>query len=199
MNLIPRFYDIVSGKILIDKSNINQYSLNDLRGLIAYVGQDLTLFTDTIRNNIAYGSLENKSFDEIKSASISANANEFIDKFPDGYETIVGDNGVLLSGGQRQRIAIARAILKESPILLLDEATSSLDSESEKFIQKAIAVLLKNRTTIVIAHRLSTIKNADEILVLDRGEIVERGKHVDLLDKNGLYASLHKIQFPQQH
>ena len=199
MNLIPRFYDIVSGKILIDKSNINQYSLNDLRGLIAYVGQDLTLFNDTIRNNIAYGSLENKSFDEIKSASISANANEFIDKFPDGYETIVGDNGVLLSGGQRQRIAIARAILKESPILLLDEATSSLDSESEKFIQKAIAVLLKNRTTIVIAHRLSTIKNADEILVLDRGEIVERGKHLDLLDKNGLYASLHKIQFPQQH
>ena len=199
MNLIPRFYDIASGKILIDKSNINQYSLNDLRSLIAYVGQDLTLFNDTIRNNIAYGSLENKSFDEIKSASISANANEFIDKFPDGYETIVGDNGVLLSGGQRQRIAIARAILKESPILLLDEATSSLDSESEKFIQKAIAVLLKNRTTIVIAHRLSTIKNADEILVLDRGEIVERGKHVDLLDKNGLYASLHKIQFPQQH
>ena len=199
MNLIPRFYDIVSGKILIDKSNINQYSLNDLRGLIAYVGQDLTLFNDTIRNNIAYGSLENKSFDEIKSASISANASEFIDKFPDGYETIVGDNGVLLSGGQRQRIAIARAILKESPILLLDEATSSLDSESEKFIQKAIAVLLKNRTTIVIAHRLSTIKNADEILVLDRGEIVERGKHLDLLDKNGLYASLHKIQFPQQH
>ena len=199
MNLIPRFYDIASGKILIDKSNINQYSLNDLRSLIAYVGQDLTLFNDTIRNNIAYGSLENKSFDEIKSASISANANEFIDKFPDGYETIVGDNGVLLSGGQRQRIAIARAILKESPILLLDEATSSLDSESEKFIQKAIAVLLKNRTTIVIAHRLSTIKNADEILVLDRGEIVERGKHLDLLDKNGLYASLHKIQFPQQH
>ena len=199
MNLIPRFYDIVSGKILIDKSNINQYSLNDLRSLIAYVGQDLTLFNDTIRNNIAYGSLENKSFDEIKSASISANASEFIDKFPDGYETIVGDNGVLLSGGQRQRIAIARAILKESPILLLDEATSSLDSESEKFIQKAIAVLLKNRTTIVIAHRLSTIKNADEILVLDRGEIVERGKHLDLLDKNGLYASLHKIQFPQQH
>ena len=199
MNLIPRFYDIASGKILIDKSNINQYSLNDLRSLIAYVGQDLTLFNDTIRNNIAYGSLENKSFDEIKSASISANASEFIDKFPDGYETIVGDNGVLLSGGQRQRIAIARAILKESPILLLDEATSSLDSESEKFIQKAIAVLLKNRTTIVIAHRLSTIKNADEILVLDRGEIVERGKHLDLLDKNGLYASLHKIQFPQQH
>ncbi|MEC7832618.1 MAG: lipid A export permease/ATP-binding protein MsbA [Pseudomonadota bacterium] len=198
MNLIPRFYDLVSGKILIDKSNINEYSLNNLRSLIAYVGQDLTLFNDTIKNNIAYGSLENKTFNEIKSASLSANANEFIEQFPDGYETIVGDNGVLLSGGQRQRIAIARAILKESPILLLDEATSSLDSESEKSIQKAIAVLLKNRTTIVIAHRLSTIKNADEILVLDKGEIIERGKHLNLLEKNGLYASLHKIQFPQQ-
>ena len=198
MNLIPRFYDLVSGKILIDKSNINKYSLNNLRSLIAYVGQDLTLFNDTIKNNIAYGSLENKTFNEIKSASLSANANEFIEQFPDGYETIVGDNGVLLSGGQRQRIAIARAILKESPILLLDEATSSLDSESEKSIQKAIAVLLKNRTTIVIAHRLSTIKNADEILVLDKGEIIERGKHLNLLEKNGLYASLHKIQFPQQ-
>ncbi len=198
MNLIPRFYDLVSGKILIDKSNINEYSLNNLRSLIAYVGQDLTLFNDTIKNNIAYGSLENKTFNEIKSAALSANANEFIEQFPDGYETIVGDNGVLLSGGQRQRIAIARAILKESPILLLDEATSSLDSESEKSIQKAIAVLLKNRTTIVIAHRLSTIKNADEILVLDKGEIIERGKHLNLLEKNGLYASLHKIQFPQQ-
>ena len=197
MNLIPRFYDIVSGEILIGDTNINKYSLNNLRSLIAYVGQDLTLFNDTVKNNIAYGSLENKNFKEIESAAISANANEFIDKFPDGYDTIVGDDGVLLSGGQRQRIAIARAILKESPILLLDEATSSLDSESEKFIQKAIAVLLKNRTTIVIAHRLSTIKNADEILVLDKGQIVERGKHTELLNKNGLYASLHRIQFPQ--
>ena len=197
MNLIPRFYDIVSGKILIGDTNINKYSLNNLRSLIAYVGQDLTLFNDTVKNNIAYGSLENKNFKEIESAAVSANANEFIDKFPDGYDTIVGDDGVLLSGGQRQRIAIARAILKESPILLLDEATSSLDSESEKFIQKAIAVLLKNRTTIVIAHRLSTIKNADEILVLDKGQIVERGKHTELLNKNGLYASLHRIQFPQ--
>ena len=197
MNLIPRFYDIVSGEILIGDININKYSLNNLRSLIAYVGQDLTLFNDTVKNNIAYGSLENKNFKEIEAAAISANANEFIDKFPDGYDTIVGDDGVLLSGGQRQRIAIARAILKESPILLLDEATSSLDSESEKFIQKAIAVLLKNRTTIVIAHRLSTIKNADEILVLDKGQIVERGKHTELLNKNGLYASLHRIQFPQ--
>ena len=197
MNLIPRFYDIVSGEILIGDININKYSLNNLRSLIAYVGQDLTLFNDTVKNNIAYGSLEDKNFKEIESAAISANANEFIDKFSNGYDTIVGENGVLLSGGQRQRIAIARAILKESPILLLDEATSSLDSESEKFIQEAIAVLLKNRTTIVIAHRLSTIKNADEILVLDQGQIVERGKHTELLNKNGLYASLHRIQFPQ--
>ncbi len=198
MNLIPRFYDITRGEILIDDLNINKCTLNNLRNLIAYVGQDLTLFNDTVKNNIAYGSLENKSIEEVKMAAISANANEFIDKFPDGYNTIVGDNGVLLSGGQRQRIAIARAILKESPILLLDEATSSLDSESEKSIQKAIAILLKNRTTIVIAHRLSTIKNADEILVLDKGKIVERGKHTELLSRNGLYASLHKIQFPQQ-
>ena len=197
MNLIPRFYDIVSGEILIGDTNINKYSLNNLRSLIAYVGQDLTLFNDTVKNNIAYGSLEDKNFKEIESAAISANANEFIDKFSNGFDTIVGENGVLLSGGQRQRIAIARAILKESPILLLDEATSSLDSESEKFIQEAIAVLLKNRTTIVIAHRLSTIKNADEILVLDQGQIVERGKHTELLNKNGLYASLHRIQFPQ--
>ena len=196
MNLIPRFYDIFSGEILIGDSNIKKYTLADLRSLIAYVGQDLTLFNDTVKNNIAYGALETKTFEQIKSAAVSANANEFIDKFSNGYETIVGDNGVLLSGGQRQRIAIARAILKESPILLLDEATSSLDSESEKSIQKAIAVLLKNRTTIVIAHRLSTIENADEILVLDKGQIIERGKHLELLSRDGLYANLHKIQFP---
>ena len=155
------------------------------------------MFNDTIKNNIAYGSLENKSFKEIEAAAISANASEFIDKFSNGYETIVGDNGVLLSGGQRQRIAIARAILKESPILLLDEATSSLDSESEKSIQKAIAILLKNRTTIVIAHRLSTIKNADEILVLDKGQILERGNHTELIGKNGLNDRLHRLQLPK--
>ncbi|MBH44322.1 MAG: lipid A export permease/ATP-binding protein MsbA [Gammaproteobacteria bacterium] len=196
MNLIPRFYDLDSGEILLDKNNITNYTLQDLRHLIAYVGQDLTLFNDSIRNNIAYGSLESKSMEQVYFAAKSANAIEFIEKFTEGYETIVGDNGVLLSGGQRQRIAIARAILKEAPILLLDEATSSLDSESEKSIQLALNELLKNRTTIVIAHRLSTIENADAILVLEGGKIVERGKHSDLLKKQGIYSNLHKLQFP---
>jgi subfamily B ATP-binding cassette protein MsbA len=166
--------------------------------MIAYVGQDLTLFNDSIRNNIAYGSLENKSLQEVKLAAESANASEFIDNFDLGYDTFVGDNGVLLSGGQRQRIAIARAILKDAPILLLDEATSSLDSESEKLIQTALIELQKNRTTIVIAHRLSTIENADKIIVLDSGRIIESGKHSELILNQGLYAKLHKIQFPEQ-
>jgi len=196
MNLIPRLYNISNGNISIDETNIQQLSLFDLRNLIAYVGQESTLFNDSIKNNIAYGCLENKSFDDIKSAANNANAKEFIDEFPDKYDTLVGDNGVLLSGGQRQRIAIARAILKNSPILLLDEATSSLDSESEKLIQVALAELQKNRTTIVIAHRLSTIANADQILVLDKGKIVEQGSHKELIGNNGLYSSLHKIQFP---
>tara|TARA_B100001105_G_scaffold228087_1_gene198992 strand:- start:920 stop:1855 length:936 start_codon:yes stop_codon:yes gene_type:complete len=196
MDLLPRFYDITNGKITIDDININSFLLKDLRNLIAYVGQDLTLFNDSIRNNIAYGSLENKSFDDIKAAAMNANASEFINMYPDTYETLVGDNGVLLSGGQRQRIAIARAILKNSPILLLDEATSSLDSESEKLIQSALSKLQENRTTIVIAHRLSTIENADKIIVLDQGRIVESGKHNDLIKQDGLYATLHKIQFP---
>ena len=196
VNLLPRFYEIKNGDITIDLVNINTFSLNELRGMIAYVGQDLTLFNDSIRNNIAYGSLENKSLDDIVAAAKSANADKFINDYTDGYETFVGDNGVLLSGGQRQRIAIARAILKDAPILLLDEATSSLDSESEKLIQTALAELQKNRTTIVIAHRLSTIENADLIIVLDKGKIIEKGKHEELINLKGLYANLHKIQFP---
>ena len=196
INLLPRFYDIKKGNISIDDENINSFSLKELRGMIAYVGQDLTLFNDSIRNNIAYGSLENKSLEEVKLAAESANASDFIDNFDLGYETFVGDNGVLLSGGQRQRIAIARAILKDAPILLLDEATSSLDSESEKLIQTALDELQKNRTTIVIAHRLSTIEQADQIIVLDTGKIRERGKHSELILKKGLYAKLHQIQFP---
>ena len=196
MNLIPRLYNISNGSISVDDVNIQQLSLLDLRNLIAYVGQESTLFNDSIKNNIAYGCLENKSFDDIKIAALNANAKEFIDEFADRYDTLVGDNGILLSGGQRQRIAIARAILKNSPILLLDEATSSLDSESEKSIQIALTELQKNRTTIVIAHRLSTIENADQILVLDKGKIVERGRHKQLIKNNGLYSSLHKIQFP---
>jgi len=196
VNLLPRFYEIKNGDITIDLENINTFSLSELRGMIAYVGQDLTLFNDSIRNNIAYGSLENKSLDDILAAAKSANADKFINDYTDGYETFVGDNGVLLSGGQRQRIAIARAILKDAPILLLDEATSSLDSESEKLIQTALAELQKNRTTIVIAHRLSTIENADIIIVLDKGKIIEKGKHEELINLKGLYANLHKIQFP---
>ncbi|MBT5862941.1 MAG: lipid A export permease/ATP-binding protein MsbA [Gammaproteobacteria bacterium] len=196
INLLPRFYDIKKGNISIDDENINSFSLKELRGMIAYVGQDLTLFNDSIRNNIAYGSLENKSLEEVKLAAENANASDFIDNFDLGYETFVGDNGVLLSGGQRQRIAIARAILKDAPILLLDEATSSLDSESEKLIQTALDELQKNRTTIVIAHRLSTIEQADQIIVLDTGKIRERGKHSELILKKGLYAKLHQIQFP---
>ena len=198
INLLPRFYDIKNGSISIDDNNINTFSLKELRGMIAYVGQDLTLFNDSIRNNIAYGSLENKSLEEVKLAAENANASDFINNFDLGYDTFVGDNGVLLSGGQRQRIAIARAILKDAPILLLDEATSSLDSESEKLIQTALVELQKNRTTIVIAHRLSTIENADKIIVLDSGRIIESGKHSELISNKGLYAKLHKIQFPEQ-
>ena len=195
INLLPRFYDITNGSLTIDEININSIPLKELRSMIAYVGQDLTLFNDSIKNNIAYGSLENKSMQEIENAAKSANAYDFISRYEDGFETFVGDNGVLLSGGQRQRLAIARAILKDAPILLLDEATSSLDSESEKLIQKSLVELQKNRTTIVIAHRLSTIENADQIMVLDQGRIVDRGKHDDLIKKDGIYSKLHKIQF----
>ena len=195
INLLPRFYDITNGSLTIDEININSIQLKELRSMIAYVGQDLTLFNDSIKNNIAYGSLESKSMQEIENAARSANAYDFISRYEDGFETFVGDNGVLLSGGQRQRLAIARAILKDAPILLLDEATSSLDSESEKLIQKSLVELQKNRTTIVIAHRLSTIENADQIIVLDQGRIVDRGKHDDLIKKDGIYSKLHKIQF----
>ena len=195
MNLLPRFYDIRNGSLTIDNININTLSLKELRSMIGYVGQESTLFNDSIKNNIAYGSLESKSMDEIKIAAKSANALDFITKYEKGFETFVGDNGVLLSGGQRQRLAIARAVLKNAPILLLDEATSSLDSESEKLIQNSLIELQKNRTTIVIAHRLSTIENADQIIVLDDGVIKEHGNHKDLIKKNGIYSKLHKIQF----
>ena len=195
INLLPRFYDITDGSITIDEININSLSLKELRSKIAYVGQDLTLFNDSIKNNIAYGSLEDRTMDEIKLAAASANASDFINKYEKDYETMVGDNGVLLSGGQRQRLAIARAVLKDAPILLLDEATSSLDSESEKLIQNALQELQKNRTTIVIAHRLSTIENADQIIVLDQGNIVEQGKHDDLIKNKGIYSKLYNIQF----
>ncbi len=156
-----------------------------------------TLFNDTIAHNIAYGGLETATEQSIIAAAKAAHAYEFIEKLPDGLNTIVGDNGLLLSGGQRQRLAIARAFLKDAPILILDEATSALDTESERYIQDAMAELLKDRTTFIIAHRLSTIEKVDLIVVMDKGEIVEKGSHAELLKKNGIYTELHKLQFSQ--
>ena len=194
VNLIPRFYEIESGQLLIDSENIQNYSLKSLRSNISLVTQEVTLFNDTIFNNIAYGKY---SDNEVRKVVTSAHMDEFIDNLPKGLDTLVGDQGILLSGGQRQRIAIARALLKDAPILILDEATSSLDSESERYIQKALDQLMKNRTTLVIAHRLSTIENADRIIVLSKGRIVEQGNHNELIKQNGEYASLHRLQFDE--
>ena len=193
--LLPRFYEVSAGQILLDGHNIKDYPLASLREQIAFVDQNVTLFNDTIANNIAYGALSDTSRDAIIAAAEAANAMDFIQQLPDGLDTVVGEDGVLLSGGQRQRLAIARALLKNSPILVLDEATSALDSESEQHIQAALDKLLQGRTTIVIAHRLSTIENADQIIVMDNGQIAEMGSHQDLLAQNGQYASLHKLQF----
>ena len=192
VNLIPRFYEISTGNLMIDAENIQNYSLRSLRTNISLVTQEVTLFNDTIFNNIAYGKY---SDDEVKRVVSSAHMDEFIDSLPEGLNTLVGDQGILLSGGQRQRIAIARALLKDAPILILDEATSALDSESEQHIQKALDQLMENRTTLVIAHRLSTIENADRIIVLSKGQIVEEGTHEELLNNDAEYASLHRLQF----
>jgi len=195
VSLLPRFYDKTSGSIKIDGQDIEDLTLKNLRSHIALVNQNITLFNDTVAHNIAYSDLDNLSKEKVKSAAKAAYALDFIEKLRDGMETVVGEDGVLLSGGQRQRIAIARAIFKDAPILILDEATSSLDSESEHYIQAALDELIKSRTTLVIAHRLSTIEGADKIVVLDKGEIVEVGKHKELLDKKGYYADLYNMQF----
>ena len=194
VDLIPRFYDTLSGSIKIDGKDIKGLELKSLRSLMGIVTQETFLFDDTVKANISYG-VENISDDEIKDASKAANAHEFIKKLPDGYNTIIGERGVSLSGGQKQRIAIARAIVKNPPILILDEATSSLDSESEKHVQSAIENLMSERTVFVIAHRLSTVHNANKILVLENGQIVQEGKHDDLINVDGLYKQLHKMQF----
>ncbi|WP_286822948.1 MULTISPECIES: lipid A export permease/ATP-binding protein MsbA [unclassified Idiomarina] len=194
-NLLTRFYDVEQGSILLDGHNINDYKLKCLRRQFALVSQHVTLFNDTIANNIAYGASKDVSRENIIKAAEQAYVTEFTDSMPKGLDTMVGENGVMLSGGQRQRIAIARALLQDAPILILDEATSALDTESERHIQDALGTLRKNRTAIVIAHRLSTIENADEILVMDNGEIIERGTHQQLLDQEGAYFQLHNLQF----
>lgn len=198
VNLLPRFYEGFTGKIMIDGCDIQTLSLHSLRQQISLVSQQTTLFNDTIANNIAYGMLGNVDRYAIEQAAKAACAMEFIAALPQGLDTLIGENGVLLSGGQRQRLAIARAILKDAPILILDEATSALDTESERYVQTALDAVMKNRTTLVIAHRLSTIENADHILVMDAGKIVERGSHQNLLQQNGYYAKLYHMQFTEQ-
>jgi subfamily B ATP-binding cassette protein MsbA len=196
INLLPRFYEPSKGKVLIDHINVNDYILSDLRKQFALVSQQTILFNDTIRHNIAYGQgCENVSNKAIIDAAEAAYAMEFINKLPEGLNTIVGENGVLLSGGQRQRLAIARALLRNAPILILDEATASLDTYAERQIQAALSTLMQNRTTLVIAHRLSTIENADRILVFDKGKLVEQGTHRALLAHGKIYAELYRMQF----
>tara|TARA_B110000196_G_C21137676_1_gene662027 strand:- start:331 stop:2070 length:1740 start_codon:yes stop_codon:yes gene_type:complete len=194
INLIPKFYDLKAGKILIDNKNISEIKLSNLREKISLVSQDTILFNDTVFNNIAYGSRSKNKAQIIKAAK-AANALEFIEKLPNKFDHIIGDRGVKLSGGQKQRIAIARAILKNAPILLLDEATSALDSESEKYVQNALDLLTKGRTSLVIAHRLSTVLNADRIIVISNGEVVEEGPHNVLIKANKYYTKLYKKGF----
>ncbi|MGN6313559.1 MAG: lipid A export permease/ATP-binding protein MsbA [Rhodanobacteraceae bacterium] len=195
VGLLPRFYEPNAGEILLDGKPLRDYTLASLRAQIAWVGQNVVLFNDTIARNIAYGALENANEAQIIAAAKAANAMEFIAHLPQGIHTNVGESGGLLSGGQRQRIAIARALLKNAPILILDEATSALDTESERLIQEALTRLMRERTTLVIAHRLSTVEHADQIVVLDAGQVVEQGTHAQLLSRGGQYAALHRLQF----
>jgi len=195
--LLPRFYDVTEGEILLDGHNLQDYKLANLRSQIALVNQQVILFNGTIAENIAYGAMTGCTREQIEAAAEAAHVAEFVQHLPDGLDTMVGENGVLLSGGQRQRIAIARAILKDAPILILDEATSALDTESERHIQDALENVMQGRTTLVIAHRLSTIENADRILVMDSGRIIEQGNHAQLLQEGGVYANLHSLQFSE--
>ena len=193
LNLIPRFYDRVSGDILIDGSSIYTATISSLRKNISLVSQDTTLFDDTIKNNIAYANLDAEDKDIIEAAKLSF-SEEFINKLPNKYNTLIGENGVRLSGGEKQRLSIARAMLKKSSIVLLDEATSSLDAETENKIQEAINYLTKNRTTLVIAHRLSTILNSDKIYVIDNGKVIDEGKHEDLIKNSKIYNNFYEKQ-----
>lgn len=197
VNLLPRFYDVSAGRITIDGKDVRELNLESLRRLMGFVTQEVILFNDTVKNNIAYG---RSDVDEslVTAAATAANAHDFISALPNGYDTNIGESGVLLSGGQRQRIAIARALFKDPPILVLDEATSALDTESERLVQGALEVLMRGRTTLVIAHRLSTIRSADKIVVLDAGEIAEVGTHEELLARRGVYRKLYDLQFLEE-
>jgi subfamily B ATP-binding cassette protein MsbA len=194
VNLIPRFFDVSSGSLTIDGTDIREVTFNSLRKQIGIVTQQTILFNDTVRNNIAYGSPD-ATYEQVKDAARAAHALGFIQQLPEGFDTVIGESGARLSGGERQRISIARAILKNAPILILDEATSSLDTESEREVQQAIENLVQNRTTFVIAHRLSTIRNADRIIVIQEGRIVEEGTHDSLLPLGGVYKMLYDMQF----
>jgi ATP-binding cassette, subfamily B, bacterial MsbA len=195
VSLIPRFHEPSAGHLSLDGTPLPELAMDSLRSHMALVSQEVVLFNDTVAANIAYGSMSGRSRAEVVAAARAANALDFIEAMPQGFDTLIGENGMRLSGGQRQRLAIARALLKNAPILILDEATSALDTQSERLVQEALEKLMQNRTTIVIAHRLSTIENADRIVVMDQGQIVEQGAHGALLAAGGIYARLHALQF----